>query len=60
MIKIEHQNSYYFNEFENILDFDSNLDNIFDWIYKMDDFLQTVSSKVTVYHASFKFVCIRA
>lgn len=42
MIKIEYRSSYYLLEFKGILDFDSNLDNIFGWIYRMEDFLQTV------------------
>ncbi|KAH9792236.1 prefoldin chaperone subunit family protein [Citrus sinensis] len=34
--------------------FDGNLDDIFDWIYMMDDFLQTNLLKVAISHASFK------
>lgn len=54
MIKIEYRGLYYLLKFEDILNFDAKLDDIFYWICMIDDFLQTISSKVVVSHASFK------
>lgn len=53
---MEYQGPYHHFRFKEIPDFDSNPDDIFDRICMMDDFLQTVSSKVTIYHTSFKLI----
>ena len=57
MTNIKHQGSYWVLQFENILNFYGNLDDIFYWVCIMDDFLQTVSLKVVVSHALFRLTC---
>ena len=54
MIKIDYQSSYSLIKFEVILDFIGNFNDIFGWIWKMDDFLQNVSLNVVISYASFK------
>lgn len=57
MIKMDYQSSYCLLEFEVILNFIGNFDDIFDWIWTMDDFLQDISLNVVISYASFKLTC---